>query len=101
MIGIFDILLYDIFIGGLTENKLDNFCGAYIKIIRNKKDSEFPRISKKPFSKWYIKSYSNLAKYMKIINSIKTHAIFELDKNLKTIANNIISIDGIIYKSGD
>ncbi len=99
--GIFDILLYDIFIGELTENKLNNFCGAYIKMIKNKKDRKFPRISKKPFSKWYIKSYSNLAKYMKIIDAIKTHTISKLDKNLKTIANNIISIDGIIYKSGD
>ena len=91
--GIFDYLLHYIINGKLTDIKLDNFCELYIKIIRNKPDRTFPRTSKTPFTKWYVKGYSNLNKYMKIINYLNKK-IQKLNKNLKTIAKRVISIDG-------
>lgn len=95
--GIFDYLIWEIINGKLNKHKLDVFCKNYIKIIQNKKDRSFPRISKTPFTKWYIKSYSNLTKYFKIIKAISDDDTDSLNKNLKIIANRIISIKK--YKS--
>lgn len=95
--GIFDVLLFEIFDSTLTEQKLDDFCKSYIKIIQNKTDRHFPRNSKTPFTKWYIKGYSNQTKYLSIIDAIINDKVNELNKNLKTIAKLIIVIDGIKY----
>ena len=81
----------------LTTSILDKFCKSYIKVIQNKKNRSFPRTSKTPFTKWYIKGYSNQTKYMTIIDAIINNTVDELNKNLKTIAKRIISIDGIKY----
>lgn len=95
--GIFDVLLYDILNGQLSDNKLNQFCKTYIKIVKNKDNRSFPRTSNTPFSKWYVKGYSNLTKYMTIIEAIKENDLTKLNKNLKTIAKKIISIDGVNY----
>lgn len=54
------------------------------------------RNSKTPFTKWYIKGYSNLTKYAKI-DAIINDTVNKLNKNLKSIAKNIISINGKEY----
>jgi hypothetical protein len=95
--GIFDILLKDILHFQLSENKLDEFCKSHIKIISNEKNRSFPRTSKTPFTKWYIKGYSNHTKYMTIIEAIKNNDLTNLNKNLKSIAKRIISIDNVDY----
>jgi Transposase DDE domain len=95
--GIFDVLLNDILNSELTEDKLNEFCKTYIKIIYNKENRSFPRTSKTPFTKWYVKGYSNQTKYMSIIEAIKGNDLSNLNKNLKTIAKRIISIDNINY----
>lgn len=95
--GIFDVLIYDILNDELTNEKLDRFCKSYIKIIQNKEDRSFPRTSKTPFTKWYIKGYSNLTKFMRVIKCIINGKTDELDDNLKTLARKIISIDDIEY----
>lgn len=95
--GVFDVILYNVLNGTLTNAILDQFCNSYIKIIQNKKDRTFPRTSKTPFSKWYIKGYSNQTKYMTIIDAILNNKINTLNKNLKTIAKRIKSIDNIEY----
>lgn len=96
--GIFDNLLVHIIEGTLTDKILNEFQSSYIKIIQNKKGRSFPRTSKTPFSKWYIKGYSNLTKYKTIIDAIINNEIENLNKNLKMIAKKIISINGIKSK---
>jgi hypothetical protein len=91
--GIFDSIIWEMLDGTLTDELLDKFCKSYIKISQNKTNRSFPRTSKTPFSKWYIKGYSNLTKYMKVIEAILNNKVNELNKNLKTIAKNIISIN--------
>jgi hypothetical protein len=48
-----------------------------------------PRISKRPFTKWYVKSYSDYYKYAKIIDCIENDKIGNLNKNLKMEAKTI------------
>lgn len=92
--GIFDNILYDIIHGTLTENDLDAFCESNIIIIQNKTNRSFPRTAKTPFKKWYVKGYSNLTRFMRIIDAILNNTVDKLPKNLKTIAKTLISIDG-------
>jgi hypothetical protein len=96
--GIFDSLIGDILNNKLTDYSLDKFCKSYVKIVQNKNDRTFPRTSNTPFTKWYVKSYSNHTKYLKIIKCIMKNEIDKLNKNSKTIAMKIISINGKEYK---
>jgi hypothetical protein len=96
--GIYDTLIYDLLKGELTKDKLELFIKSYIKVTINEKNRTFPRISKTPFSKWYIKAYSNDNKLTTIIRAHKEGKINELNKNLKMLYNRIISIDGIKLK---
>jgi len=93
--GITDNLLYKILKNKITSQSINRFTKLYIKITRNKKDRSFPRTSKTPFIKWYIKGYSDHTKFMRIINAILDKKVDKLDKNLKVIANRILSIDGL------
>jgi len=96
--GIFDSLLYNILNNKLNNTIINQFCKLYIKIVQNKVDRSFPRTSKTPFSKWYIKGYYGHTKYMQLIDAITNNKIGDLNKNLKTIAMKIVSINGINYK---
>ena len=96
--GIFNVIIYNILDNKLSCNEFNKFTKSYIKINSNIKDRSFPRTSKTPFTKWYIKGYSNQTKYMKIIDAIINKSVNSLNKNLKTIAKLIISIDGKSYK---
>ena len=91
--GIFDYLIWEIINGTLNRKKLDKFCECYIIICQNKINRSEPRESKKPFTKWYIKGYSNLTKFAKILEAAKEDKIDELNKNLKNIAYRILSIN--------
>jgi len=73
----------------IDKNNLINYCNNYIKKINTIKGISNPRISKTPFTKWYVKSYSNYYQYIKIINAIKNNDLTTLNKNLKLLANNI------------
>ena len=75
--------------GSMNNDDYNNFIKAYIVINRNKNERSFPRTSKTPFTKWYIKGYSEMTKYWKIINAILNDTINELNKNLKTLAMRI------------
>jgi len=68
--GIFKDILYDLVNNKLTNDKYNQFCRTYIKLINNKKDRSYPRTSKKPFSKWYVKGYSNNSQLVKMILAI-------------------------------
>ena len=95
MKGIFTKVLYDFLHGTLNVQNVNKFCKNYIKIIKNEGGRSFPRSSKTPFTKWYIKDYSNLTKCAKIIKAFLDKTISELDKNLKIIANKIIKVSKI------
>jgi hypothetical protein len=97
MRGIFDSLLYEIITNKLTKDNLDKFSKICVKINKNEINRSFPRTSKTPFSKWYIKGYSEATKMSKIIKAIINDKIDSLNKNLKTIANKIIMINGKQY----
>lgn len=97
--GIYEHILYPMINGNLTNDLLDKFCKSYIVKINNKEDRHFPRFSKTPFNKWYVKGYSESSAYEKIITKILENKTNELNKNLKLIYNRIIEIriNGAIY----
>ena len=98
--GVYDSLLKRIVNGTLNENELNNFCKAYVVKIYNKQGRHFPRFSKTPYDKWYLKGYSESSAYSKIISKFLEKKIHELNKNLKNIFYNIIEISvyGRTYK---
>jgi len=71
------------------------FCNTYIFFIKNDNDRHFPRCSKTPFSKWYVKDYSESSKYGKIIDALLNKTVDKLHANLKVIAKNILKINNI------
>jgi len=89
--GLFNTLLRNIIYGDIDIQKLNSFCNTYIVTFKNELNRSFPRNSKTPFTKWYIKSYSEMTKYSKIIEAIKNKTVNQLNKNLKVIANKILS----------
>jgi len=90
MEGITDNILFKLFNSTLDYNTLVKISKPYTHKTFNKKGRKFARISKKPFSKWYIKAYSDATKYKRIINAILNKEIHILNKNEKLIANKII-----------
>ena len=93
-------LLYDIILGkNISIAKLDKFKMAHVKTHKNEKGRHFPRTSKKPHSKWHLKSYSSNSQLKKIINKIISNDIASLNKNLKVKANRvtILEINGKKY----
>lgn len=95
--SMFKHILYNIIKGDMKIEDLDHFCKVNIKYCINKPNRSFPRVSKTPFTKWYVKAYSNQSKYYKIINAILNNTVNELNKNLKTLASKIVSINGKKY----
>ena len=93
--GIFNTLLNDFLYAQLTEKKITDFCSSYIQLVANTKDRRYPRTSKKPFSKWYLKGYSAQTRLIKILQAIEDGKIKDLNKNLKLIAKKI-KITGIV-----
>lgn len=93
--GITDFFLMNLISGKVSDNEFLRFCKSYIHFIKVKKDRNYPRISKTPYSKWYVKQYSVNANLIKIIHAIKNNCLNKLNKNLKTSANKILKIDGV------
>lgn len=87
--GVFNKLLCHILNSSLTQQIIKVFCETYIKIIKNDLDRHNPRFSQEPYTKWYLKGYSNGAELIKIIEAIINDKIEELNKNLKTKASKI------------
>jgi len=95
--GMFDFMIHNIIYDKLTDQLLDQFCSNYIIIVRNRLNRSFPRTSKKPFTKWYIKGYSNQTRFMRIVEAVINNTVDELNKNDKMIARKIKKIDGVEY----
>lgn len=90
--GLYDHLLFYIIDGTLTTNHIELFIKAYVKVIKNEKDRTFPRNSKTPFTKWYVKGYSVHSQLIKVLDAIVGNNVNTLNKNLKLIANSIKNI---------
>lgn len=73
----------------LNDKLLLNYINSYLIKTYTIKNISNPRISYIPFSKWYIKSYSDYYKYCKIIEAIKNNNFDDLNKNLKILANEL------------
>jgi hypothetical protein len=77
----------------ITDDNIKSYCSNYIKITKCIKGAMNPRVSKTPFTKWYVKSYSDYNKYTKIIEAFKKNNLELLNKNLKLLANNLCLIN--------
>jgi hypothetical protein len=73
----------------LTTIQLTNYFKNYFEVIYVEKNKNNPRVSKRPFTKWYVKNYSDFYKYAKIIDCIKNGTQEKLNKNLKSEALTI------------
>lgn len=62
--------LYDIIFSKLTYEKIYNIGDIYIQYNYNEKNLNKPRISKTPFTKWYVKSYHSKYDIQNIFNTI-------------------------------
>lgn len=88
----FKNLINPIINGKLTSNLIFNYCNSYIIKTNTIKNISNPRTSYIPFTKWYIKSYSDYYKYCKIIEAKKNNNLESLNKNLKLLANKLTII---------
>jgi hypothetical protein len=86
--GIYMKLLKHIINDTLTEIIITNFINSYIVPIINKKNRSFNRISITPFTKWYVKGYTDKYKYNKMLNTIENNTHDSLHPNLKTKIKN-------------
>ena len=78
----------------INHNQLYNYCICFFKKTNIIKDISNPRISKTPFSKWYVKSYTNYYKYIQIIEAKRNNDLSTLNKNLKLLTSDIKIVDG-------
>ncbi len=91
--GIYKYLLFDLINGTLILDKINIFCNSYMILIKNELNRSFPRISKIPFSKWYVKAYHSYYKYNTLIENIENNTTEKLHKNLKTHIKDISIIE--------
>ena len=87
--GIYDCLLEPIITGTLKMEDISKCISSYLIKINNKKNRHFPRKSNIPFTKWYIKEYSEITKISRILNAVIDKTVNKLNKNEKIIANRI------------
>lgn len=81
----FDIhILHDIIHSNLTFTIVNNLCVHFLHTIKNATNRSFPRISRKPYTKWYLKSYSDCAHINRLLFAIKTGKIYQLHPNDKS-----------------
>ena len=90
--------MYDVLHCKLTKDKLNIFIKNYVKIIKNKKNRHFPRTSKTPFTKWYLKGYSASTTIIRILEAITTNTVDKLNKNLKLKASKIKITSIIVHE---
>ena len=74
----------------LTAEMLFNLCKCYVVICLKVKNRHFERVSKTPFTKWYIKDYSSRSFYNRIIEAVNNNSIDKLEDNIKSKSKQII-----------
>ena len=68
-------IIYNVIKSKLSGEYIYKFCRCFIEIIYNKKNRHYERVSKIPFTKWYIKEYIGKSKYDRIIQAINDGTI--------------------------
>ena len=93
-----DEILHNLLMGKLTGKIITDFEKNHCKIIKTEKDRQFPRISKTPFTKWYVKAYSSTSEIVKILRAIETDTVNKLHPNKQSKAKNIKIIESRQFK---
>ena len=83
------LILKQIVKGVLNKNDLLNISKSFLLKVNIIKDISNQRISKTPHTKWYIQSYAEHYRYLKIIEAIEKKDMTVLNKNLKLLASTI------------
>ena len=73
----------------INKNILNSYAKSYIKVINVQTEIFKERKCKNPSCKWYIKSYGEYYKYLKVIDAIQNNKVELLDGNLKLLASEI------------
>lgn len=73
----------------LTVTNLCCYYKCYMDITFSVKNANNPRVSKIPFTKWYVKGYTNTSDIVKIIDALQKNDLSKLNKNLKMRAKRI------------
>jgi hypothetical protein len=87
--GLYDELLKKIIDGNLTSENFSIFIRSYINYYKNDEDRHYPRISNRPYSKWYTKNYSETLNYIRIAEAIEDNTIELLTPELKILSEKI------------
>ena len=87
-----ETLISDIIHSSVTYDKLKKISKCFLIKSYSLKNKSNPRTSKKPFTKWYVKSYSDFYKNAKMIECIRSKKLNDLNKNLKMEALTITII---------
>lgn len=85
--GLFKIIP-KIISSNIDRDDLLLFYNIYIHLNYTKKNSHNPRVSKIPFSKWYVKEYHNKYDIEKIFEAYNSDDKTEINKNLKSKLKN-------------
>jgi len=83
------LILKQIVKGVLNKNDLLNISKSFLLKVNIIKDISNQRISKTPHTKWYVQSYAEHYRYLKIIEAIEKTDMTILNKNLKLLASTI------------
>lgn len=73
----------------INSKVLMSYSNNYIKVINVQTEIYNERKCNNPSCKWYIKSYAEYYKYMKVINALLNNKVDSLDKNLKILASEL------------
>jgi len=85
--GLFDFIS-KIISNNINHNNLLLFYNIYVNLNYTKKNSHNPRVSKIPFTKWYIKEYQSKYEIEKIFNAYNSDDKTILNNNLKIRLKN-------------
>jgi hypothetical protein len=89
--GIYNIIT-DIIFSRLTDIDINKFFKCYIILNYCEKNLHNPRVSKIPFTKWYVKGYHSKYDIQQIFDALNDEGKTELNKNLKILSKNITFI---------
>ena len=90
--GIYNHLINNIINSTLTKELLTNFIEVYVKNMKDATDRSYPRVSKTPFTKWYVKDYQNISVNEKLVYAVVNNDFSKLNKNQKVLCKQITII---------
>lgn len=82
-------IIPDIIFSKLTHENMLFFLKTYINFSYTKKDTHNPRVSKTPFTKWYVKDYHNKYDIETMFDAYTSDEPDKINKNLKSRLKNI------------